>query len=103
MSATIVAAETTKDNSLTHKFVIKNGLNKKVKIGKHAIVLTRVDNRMNRIHFNSRPRYSSLKVEAFDRAGKKMKLLKKGENLSTSLTSNHKYMYKTMPAYIEIR
>jgi len=102
-SAAIVTAGPIKEEPLTHRFFMKNGLNKKVMIGKHSIVLTRIDDKMIRIHFNAKPRYRSLKVEAYDRFGKKMKLLKKGENLSTASISKHKYMYKTLPMYIDIK
>ncbi len=87
----------------THRIYIKNGIGKKIKLGRYTVTLTRIDDRMNRIHLNSKPRNNTLIVEAFDHDGNKMKLEKKGENLSTSSTSNHKYMYKSMPAYIDVK
>ena len=114
ISSTLFAGQITKENLLTksssiseaktgHRVYIKNGLNKKIQIGTYTIVLTRIDDKMNRIHLNSKPRNKSLKVEAFDHSGNKMKAQRKGENLSTSSTSNHKYMYKSMPEYIDIK
>ncbi len=87
----------------THKIHIKNDLNKKFYIGQYTIVLTRVDSRMNRIHLNSRPRNKTLIVEAFDPSGKKMNPKRVGENLSTPSTSNHKYMYDSVPEYLVIK
>ncbi len=88
---------------ITHRIYLKNDLNKKVKLDDYIVTLTRIDHQMNRVHLNSVPRNNRLIVEAFDRDGNKMKLEKKGENLSTSSTSNHKYMYKSMPAYIDVK
>ncbi len=114
ISFNVVAGKVTKDNMLfkpnsiskaktTYRIYIKNGVNKKINLGKYAVTLTRIDNQINRIHLNSKPRNNTLIVEAFDRHGNKMKLEKKGENLSTSSTSNHKYMYKSMPEYIDVK
>ncbi len=82
---------------------IKNALNKKIRMGKYEIVLTRIDDRMNRIHLRSTPRNKSLNVVAYDRSGKQMKIERMGNNLSTPSTSNHKYMYKSLPEYIVIK
>ncbi len=114
ISPTLFAGHITKENLLNkpssiskartgHRIYIKNGLNKKIQLGKYTIVLSRIDDKVNRIHLNSKPRNRSLIVEAFDRSGNKMKTKSMGENLSTSSTSNHKYIYKSIPDYIEIK